>query len=142
VRNRRAEVRSAIRALRDLCFGNAAGSRVPDPPRFPLMVSTHSKPRQPRGPSFAAARRRGDRINFAALPVAGSGGEVVGYSGSQQLVSCEGSIDAIQAQSIAALHILGGLPDKMPVEVDRSIGVSAKTVGELRKLTAWPAYLV
>jgi len=30
----------------------------------------------------------------------------------------------------------------MPVEVDRSIGVSAKTVGELRKVTAWPENLV
>jgi hypothetical protein len=45
-------------------------------------------------------------------------------------------------KNIAALHIaLGGLPDKMPVEVDRSIGVSAKTVGELRKMTAWPENL-
>jgi hypothetical protein len=34
-------------------------------------------------------------------------------------------------KSIAALHIaLGRLPDRMHV--------SAKTVGELRKLTAWP----
>jgi hypothetical protein len=39
-------------------------------------------------------------------------------------------------KSIAALHIaLGGLPDKMRVEVDRSIGVSARTIGELRKVT-------
>jgi hypothetical protein len=46
-------------------------------------------------------------------------------------------------KSIAALHIaLGGLPDKMRVEVDRNIGVSAKTVGELRKVTAWPENLV
>jgi hypothetical protein len=30
----------------------------------------------------------------------------------------------------------------MRVEVDRSIGVSAKTVGELRKVTAWPENLV
>jgi hypothetical protein len=46
-------------------------------------------------------------------------------------------------KSIAALHIaIGGLPDKMRVEVDRSIGVSAKTVGELRKVTAWPENLV
>jgi hypothetical protein len=46
-------------------------------------------------------------------------------------------------KSIAALQIaLGGLPDKMRVEVDRSIGVSAKTVGELRKVTAWPENLV
>jgi len=43
---------------------------------------------------------------------------------------------------MAALHIaLGGLPDKMRVEVDRDIGVSAKTVGELRKVKAWPENL-
>jgi hypothetical protein len=46
-------------------------------------------------------------------------------------------------KSIAALHIaLGGLPDKMRVEVDPSLGVSAKTVGELRKVKAWPENLV
>ena len=46
-------------------------------------------------------------------------------------------------KSTAALHIaLGGLPDKMRVEVDRGIAVSAKTVGELRKLKEWPENLV
>jgi hypothetical protein len=46
-------------------------------------------------------------------------------------------------KSTAALHIaLGGLPDKMRVEVDRDIRVSAKTVGELRKTPAWPDNLV
>jgi hypothetical protein len=46
-------------------------------------------------------------------------------------------------KSIAALHIaLGGLPDKMRVEAAPDIGVSAKTVGELRKVTAWPENLV
>jgi hypothetical protein len=46
-------------------------------------------------------------------------------------------------KSIAALHIaLGGLPVKMRVEVDTDIGVSAKSVGELRKVTAWPEILV
>ena len=40
-------------------------------------------------------------------------------------------------KSIAALHIaLGGLPAKMRVEVDGDTGVTAKTVGELRKVTA------
>jgi hypothetical protein len=44
-----------------------------------------------------------------------------------------------KAKSIAALQLaLGSLPDKMRVEVDPDIGVSAKTVGELRKVTAWP----
>jgi hypothetical protein len=46
-------------------------------------------------------------------------------------------------KSTAALHIaLGGLPNKMRVEADPGIGVSAKTVGELRKVTAWPENLV
>ena len=46
-------------------------------------------------------------------------------------------------KSTAALQIaLGGLPDKMRVEVDRNIGVSAKTVGQLRKVTARPENLV
>jgi hypothetical protein len=47
-----------------------------------------------------------------------------------------------QPKSIAALQIaVGGLPDQMKVEADRGIGVSAKTVGELRKVTAWPENL-
>jgi hypothetical protein len=42
-------------------------------------------------------------------------------------------------KSIAALQVaLGGLPDAMHVEADRDLGVSAKTVGELRKVTTWP----
>jgi hypothetical protein len=46
-------------------------------------------------------------------------------------------------KSVAALHIaLGGLPGKMRVEVDPEIGVSARTVGELRKVTTWPENLV
>ena len=46
-------------------------------------------------------------------------------------------------KNIAALDIaLGGLPDKMRIEADRGIGVSAKTVGDLRKLTTWPENLV
>jgi hypothetical protein len=41
-------------------------------------------------------------------------------------------------KSVAALHIaLAGLPDKMRVEVDPDIEVSAKTVGELREVTTW-----
>ena len=46
-------------------------------------------------------------------------------------------------KNLAALQVaLGGLPDAMHVETDRDIGVSAKTVGELRKVTAWPDNLV
>ncbi len=45
-------------------------------------------------------------------------------------------------KSIGALHVaLGGLPDKMRVETDADIGVSVKSVGELRNLTAWPENL-
>jgi hypothetical protein len=44
-----------------------------------------------------------------------------------------------KAKNTAALHIaLAGLR----VEVDRNIGVSANTVDELRKATAWPENLV
>ena len=46
-------------------------------------------------------------------------------------------------KSTAAPHIaLGGLPDKMRVGLDADVGVSAKTVGDLRKVTAWPENLV
>jgi hypothetical protein len=46
-------------------------------------------------------------------------------------------------KSTAALHIaVGGLPDKMRVELDSGVEVSAKTVGELRKVTVWPENLV
>jgi hypothetical protein len=45
-------------------------------------------------------------------------------------------------KSVAALHIaLGGLPDGMRVEADPNVGVSAKTVGQLRKVPAWPENL-
>jgi hypothetical protein len=47
-----------------------------------------------------------------------------------------------KAKSVAALQtVLGGWPDRMRVEVDPNLGVSAKTVGELRKMTAWPENL-
>ena len=46
-------------------------------------------------------------------------------------------------KSNAALTVaLGGLPEQMRVEVDPDIGVSAKTVGQLRQVTAWPDNLV
>ena len=42
-------------------------------------------------------------------------------------------------KSIAALELaLGGLPDRMRVEVESGIEVRAKTVGELLKVTDWP----
>jgi hypothetical protein len=44
-----------------------------------------------------------------------------------------------KVKSIAGLQMaLGGLPDKMRVEVDPGIQVSAKTVRDLRKVKAWP----
>jgi hypothetical protein len=46
-------------------------------------------------------------------------------------------------KSTGALQIaLGGLPDRMRIEVEAGIPVSAKTVGELRKATSWPENLV
>jgi hypothetical protein len=45
-------------------------------------------------------------------------------------------------KSISALQLaLGGLPDRMRVEVDADIEISARTVRELRKLTVWPENL-
>ena len=55
----------------------------------------------------------------------------------------EGDQMRYKPNSIAALQMaLGGLPDAMHVEADRGIGVSAKTVGQLRKVAAWPDNLV
>ena len=46
-------------------------------------------------------------------------------------------------KSVAALQVaLGGLPNAMHVEADRDVGVSAKTVGDLRKMSTWPDNLV
>ena len=45
-------------------------------------------------------------------------------------------------KSAAGLQLaLGGLPKSMRVEAERGVGVSAKTVGELRKMTTWPENL-
>jgi len=45
-------------------------------------------------------------------------------------------------KNIAALHLaLGGLPDRMRVNADPATGVSASTVGELRKVKTWPENL-
>jgi len=45
-------------------------------------------------------------------------------------------------KNTAALNLaLGGLPDRMRVEADAGTGVSARTVGELRKVTTWPENL-
>jgi len=46
------------------------------------------------------------------------------------------------AQCDTNLKALGGLPAAMHVEAERGVGVSAKTVGELRKVAAWPDNLV
>jgi hypothetical protein len=48
-----------------------------------------------------------------------------------------------KCKSIAALDVaLGGLPAKTRVEADIGTGVSAKTVGELRKVSTWSENLV
>jgi hypothetical protein len=45
-------------------------------------------------------------------------------------------------KSAAALQVvLGGLPDQMRVEVEPGIGLSARTVGELRQVATWPGNL-
>jgi hypothetical protein len=48
-----------------------------------------------------------------------------------------------KCNNIAALDLaLSGLPAKMRVKADVGTGVSAKTVGELRKMTMWSENLV
>jgi hypothetical protein len=68
-------------------------------------------------------------------------------------IACRKTLDQIKstrrealmrykAKSAAALQLaLGGLPDQMRVETEPDIGVSAKTVVELRNVTAWPENL-
>lgn len=47
-----------------------------------------------------------------------------------------------KAKNLAALQtLLGGWPDQMRVKVDPDVGLSAKTVRELRKVTSWPENL-
>jgi hypothetical protein len=47
-----------------------------------------------------------------------------------------------KAKNVAALQtLLEGWPDGMRVEADPGLGVSAKTVGELRKVSDWPENL-
>ena len=47
-----------------------------------------------------------------------------------------------KVKSVIALDVvLGDLPNQTRVEVDPDIKVSAKTVGELRNVTAWPESL-
>jgi hypothetical protein len=54
-----------------------------------------------------------------------------------------GPMPRYKCKGIAALDIaLSGLPAKMRVEADAGTGVSAKTVGELRKMTTWSENLV
>jgi hypothetical protein len=63
------------------------------------------------------------------------GREVVGFPRPVSSESSEEAVMRYKPKSIPA-------PSKMRVEADPGIGVSAKTVGELRKLAAWPGNLV
>jgi hypothetical protein len=66
----------------------------------------------------------------------GGGREQLGTGQEEAHMRCK-------PRSVAALQVaLGGLPDSMQVEADKDIGVSAKTVGELRRVTAWSENLV
>ena len=65
--------------------------------------------------------------------------------GSDSAASRSGQKEArmrYKVKNVAALQtLLGSWPDRMQVEIDPGIRVSAKTVGELRKVTAWPENL-
>src|SRR5258708_32755299 len=69
--------------------------------------------------------------------------ECLQWLAAQQPAISEDPMPRYKCKSIAALDIaLGGLPAKMQVEADVGTGVSAKTVGGLRKVTAWARNLV
>jgi hypothetical protein len=73
----------------------------------------------------------------ASSPSGGMLEKTVRLAVQQQAIS-EDPMPRYKCKSIAALHIaLGGLPAKMQVEADVGTRVSAKTVGELRKVTTW-----
>src|SRR5262245_44926495 len=62
--------------------------------------------------------------------------ECLQWLAAQQPSNQGGPYAAGKCKSIAALDIaLGGLPAKMQVEAEVGTGVSAKTVGEFRKVT-------
>jgi hypothetical protein len=74
---------------------------------------------------------------FRASPSGGMLEKTVRLAVQQQAIN-EDPMPRYKCKSIVALHIaLGGLPAKMQVEADVGTGVSAKTVGELRKVTTW-----
>jgi hypothetical protein len=50
-------------------------------------------------------------------------------------------LNTIGSAKVSQCFFNGGLPDEMGVEVDPGIGMSARTVGKLRKVTAWPENL-
>ena len=65
----------------------------------------------------------------------------VAKEGSRRLPDVE-VLMRYKPKNVAALHLaLGGLPDRMRVDADPGASVSARTVGELRKATAWPENL-
>jgi hypothetical protein len=67
-----------------------------------------------------------------------------GHDASQRQVSAArrfGKPAEVVEDSGCARIALGGLPAQMPIKVDADIDVSAKTVGEFRKLSACPENL-
>jgi hypothetical protein len=84
-------------------------------------------------------------VCYVARRLAGSRRQhrIVGrFPGSHLEPYREGAVMRYKVKNVAALQtLLGGWPDRMRVEVDRDIGVSAKTVKQLRKITEWPVNL-
>src|SRR5262245_10296238 len=101
-----------------------------------------------RGSPASSSMSPAGRSWSETAALAGSSGEgtkhpLLHSSGNQQFgTAVREDRMRYKPKSAAALHIaLGGLPDNMRVEVDPDIRVSAKTVGELRRVTAWPENL-
>ena len=77
------------------------------------------------------------------VPRAGRGIEPPRGSSSGRYGQMREVLMRYKPKNVAALHIaLAGLPDKMRVELDPDIGMAAKTVAELRNVTAWPENFV
>jgi esterase/lipase superfamily enzyme len=88
-------------------------------------------------------RRRASEALPGHFGSAVSAGKVPGFLFGERLPHASGTTYRYAHKTRVAtlallIHVvLGGLPDAMRIEVDPDIGVSARTVGELRKMTEW-----
>jgi hypothetical protein len=97
--------------------------------------------RDKREPQIWAVEQKrtsdGVRLTWDPSLLDGQQRREIGGCFPQSLVRVRRALMRYKPKSSAALHVaLGGLPAQMPVKVDADIEVTAKTVGQLRKVTA------